>query len=76
MLSNFSISILLIFSIFILIRQITTVATMWKLNGITILPHVFTLFILILLGSCSKDEILPDTCIGGDCSANFETVSL
>ena len=73
MLLSYSIGILLILCIFILIRQIATVLVMWKINGISILPHVVILFLLILLGSCSREEIKPDVCINGDCDSFFQT---
>jgi len=72
MLSNITIGILIGFAAFILIRQITTVLMMWKVNGIVILPHLLLLFILLTFASCEKEELIPDTCINGDCSAYFE----
>lgn len=73
MLLSFSIGTLLVLSIVILIRQLTTVVVMWKINGITILPHVVVLFLLILLSSCSKEEMNPDVCVSGDCNTSFRT---
>lgn len=63
---------LLTLVIFILIRQLTTVAMIWKINGIEVVPHFVVLVLLLLFSSCSIEEALdPPTCYGGECNATF-----
>lgn len=56
-----------------LIKLIATVVMMWKVNGILMLPHLIVLFLMLILASCTKEDVLPDTCTGGDCIASFST---
>jgi len=58
--------------ILILIRQLSTIAMMWKVNGLVLIPHLLVLFLLLFFASCSKDPLLPYTCENNDCSAYFE----
>jgi hypothetical protein len=64
-------SLVLVVCTLVLVRQIVTVAMMYKANVIGTVPHLIVLFLLLLLGSCTKDDIFPPICIGGDCSAEF-----
>ena len=56
----------------ILVRLIATVVMMWKLNGIVMVPHLVVLFLMLLFASCTKDDVYPNTCLGGDCNASFD----
>ena len=62
--------LLTILVILLLIRQLATVAMIWKANGIEVIPHFIVLVLLILFASCSKDS-LSETCSGG-CDARME----
>lgn len=65
------VSVVLLISVLILIRQLSTIAMMWKVNGIEMIPHMIVLFILILFASCTKDELFYPICADGDCNAQF-----
>ena len=63
-------TILTILLLIIFLRQIATVAMIWKVNGIEVVPHFIILILLVLFASCSKDA-LPEACSGG-CDARME----
>jgi hypothetical protein len=56
----------------ILIRQLSTVAMMWKVNGIFMLPHLIVLTLLLVFASCTKEDLKPPTCTDGDCNGYLE----
>lgn len=56
----------------VLVRLITIVAMMWKVNGIDILPHLILLGGLLFLASCEKqDNIDFYPCKDGNCDSVF-----
>lgn len=64
--------LLTILAVLLLIRQLSTVAMIWKANGIEVLPHFIVLVLLILFASCSKDDSIPQVCYDGTCDARLE----
>ena len=67
----FTIGLLTAIAIFILLRLTSTVIMMWKVNGVSILPHLLVLIFLLFLASCSKEDVYPDVCIDGNCNAKL-----
>lgn len=64
--------IAIIICFFVLAFQLRTVAMMWKLNGIDILPQLIVLVFLLLLASCEPEPVPPsNTCVDGTCSASL-----
>ena len=64
--------LLTILVILVLIRQLVTVAMIWKANDIDVIPHFVVLFLLILFASCSKEDDIPQVCYDGSCDARLE----
>ena len=67
--------VLSIIVVFILIRQISTVAMIWKSNGIEVLPHFIVLLLLLLLASCTveDDEVMfSSPCVDNSCVASMD----
>jgi hypothetical protein len=56
----------------VLIRVVAIVAMMWKVNGTDILPYIILLFVLILMASCSKEDINLSPCLDENCEVFYE----
>ena len=64
--------VLSIIALIILIRQLVTVAMIWKTSEIEVVPHFLVLILLLFFASCTKEEAIPQICYDGDCDARVD----
>lgn len=65
--------IIFLFVFVVLVKLVSIVAIIWKVNGVEILPHILLLLGLLFLVSCSKayDDYEPYPCKDGRCDSVF-----